>query len=239
MLLGPLVIPVFSQSLPRRFGEPLVVLEEYQPGQELIAAEPDFVLYSSGQVIYKVRSGEIREFREEQFNRSATQLLIFDLDLSDSLESLPDQIQASDDPDQPSFRLILNFDSVKSIRVYGNVRDSGETIRLRIPPPLREAFRRILQFGDPRDSVWIPDRFEVIFSVDRKPVATPVPWPEGWPGLGDSATVKRLPDLYSIFLGRNWYPAYLDFTGKLKPGQEVQIGNLVGSIYCRFPFPQL
>ncbi|HUX83806.1 MAG TPA: hypothetical protein VMV20_01135 [Chitinophagaceae bacterium] len=240
LVLGSRTLSCPGQSLAQRFGEPLVILQEFHPGKELLALnEPDFVIYSSGQVIYKVQHGSTREFREERFTRAATQLLIFDLDLTDSLMGLPDRIQASDLPNQPSFQLILNFDSVKSIRVYGNVRDSSGLVSQRIPLAFREAFRRIIHFGDPKDTVWIPDRFEVLFSVDQNPSSHPIPWPPKWPGLSDSTTVKRLPDLYSIFMDRNRYASFLEFTRTLKPGQEVEIGNLVGKIYGHFPFPHL
>jgi hypothetical protein len=229
-----------AQNAQRRFGEPLVVLKESHPGsKEMELNEPDFVIYSSGQVIYRKQQAQQPVFRQEQLSRIATQQLIFALDLTDSLLALPDQITASNLKDQIEYQLLLNFDSVKLITIYGNILDTLSAARSLVPTALLRAIDNLMNFGNSTDPEWIPEQFEIIFSIDPANQQPPVLWPSGWPDLNDSAAVKRHPDLYSIFMDKSWYPTFLAFMKKMGPGQDVIIDGKKGRISFRFPFPQL
>lgn len=232
--------PLAGQPRPPAYGEPLVVLKETQPySGKIDTDEPDFVLYSTGQVIYKKR-GDLRPvFYSEQLTRLQTQQLIFNLDLLDTLMTLPNQIIATSAARQPFFELILNFDTVKSITVYGNLRDTTDPARKMVPPVFLDAFDHLIGYGNGTDSAWVPDRFEVILSADSASKSKPAVWPAGWPGLKDSSTLKRRPDLYSIYMDKSQFKTFLIYTGQLKMGQEVIVDNRKFMIAWRFPFPNL
>ncbi|HVB02324.1 MAG TPA: hypothetical protein VNE41_01270 [Chitinophagaceae bacterium] len=231
---------IYGQIKGNEYGEPLVVLQETRPMvNQANVDDPLFVIYSTGQVIYQHTSDQNPVFYQEKLSKAQTQQLIFDLDLTDTLMTMPDQIMADTARGEPIFQLILNFDTVKSIEVYGNLRDSSAKSRSKVPQVLLSALDHIFRYGNEKDTVWIPDQFEVILTLDDDAEWAPVGWPGTWPQLNDPAVIKRSPDLYSIFMNRQLYKSFLIYLHQLKPGQDTELDGKRFSVSWRFPFPHL
>jgi Zn-dependent M28 family amino/carboxypeptidase len=57
--------------------------------------------------------------------------------------------------DQPT-TLLLNFDSVKQIQVYGELRNTKED-RARTPKEFLAVYDRLIHYEDPAAKAWLPD----------------------------------------------------------------------------------
>jgi hypothetical protein len=159
--------------------------------------------------------------------------------ITDSLQLLPFYMHASDWTDQPTNTLILNFDTLKEISVYGRLRDLKNEARNNTPECFLNAFDTIIHF-ESKDAVeWIPDSIEVMavnYSYSSK---KPAKWLENCGDLKTATTVKRNADLYSIYIDKKYFPDLVKLIKGLKRGQAIEINGEKFSLYYRFPFPNL
>ena len=111
----------FGQEWNEKYGAPIVVLIETDPWLMVIGSDvPTIAIYQYGDVIYKRIENKKMNYYSVKLDTSETQELIYSLGISDSLIKMADYTNATDWTDQPTNELILNFDSARVKRVYGN-----------------------------------------------------------------------------------------------------------------------
>jgi hypothetical protein len=222
------------------YGQPIVVLTETDPWLMVVGSDvPSFALYDNGQVIYQRRSGNRMEYVTTQHNRVQTQALIKSFGITDSLMLGRNYFQASEATDQPTNILLLNFDSVKQVQVYGALRNANSQARARTSKPFLTVYDRLVQYDDPAAITWLPDTIEVLATSYSHSPEKPLAWNRAWNDLKSSSTIKRGADLYSIYLPKSQFEDFLQLRRRLKAKQAVEINGEKYSLSYRLPFPNL
>jgi uncharacterized protein (DUF1330 family) len=229
-----------QQRFDPAYGKPIVVLIEAYPWLMVVGSDvPSFALYENGQVIYQRRSANRVEYVQVQHDRAQTQALIKTLGITDSLLRGGTYFNAADATDQPTNTLLLNFDSVKQIQVYGSLRSPQAEDRARTPKDFLTVYDRLIYYDDPAAKAWLPDSIEVMATAYSYSPVKPLPWDPTWHDLKSPTTVKRSEELYSIYLPKSQYDALLQLRRRLKEKQAVLINGGKYSLSYRLPFPNL
>ena len=230
----------FGQTYNEKYGQPIVVLIETNPWLMVIGSDvPSFALYENGQIIYKKTSDNNTEYYEVQNNREKTQQIIKSFGITDSLMKQKDFISASNWTDQPTNILILNFDTLRQISVYGNLREKNSEDRKNTPKNYLTVYDNILEFNDKSAKKWLPETFEVMATDFSYSKEQPLNWKIEWNDLNSSSTVKRSEDLYSIYLDKKYYNDFIELLKNIKQKQAVEINGKKFSLSYRLPFPNL
>jgi len=139
-------VTAYGQQFDSIYGKPLIVLTEYDPWAMVIGSDvPSFALYENGQIIYsKIKDSSLKIY-EVLLNETDLQNVIKSLDISNKIYKLPGNIEASIISDQPTNELILNFDSVKTISVYGYL-DGISKARSKTPEIFLNVYDNIKKF---------------------------------------------------------------------------------------------
>jgi hypothetical protein len=231
---------IFGQKYNEEYGAPIIVLVESDPWLMVIGSDvPTFALYENGQIIYKKIVNKEMKYFEVKYSREGTQKIIKTFKISDSLMRLPKSITTSYLTDQPTNEMILNFDSVKQISVYGNLRGDDSKARVRTPKSFLTVYDNLIKFDDTNSKEWLPDTFEVMATAYSYSPEKPIMWSKDWSDLKSSSTVKRNDDLYSIYLDKKYFPDFIKLLKNLKEKQAVEINGEKFSLSYRFPFPNL
>jgi len=226
---------LYSQEQ-NKYGIPKIVLTEYNPWAMVIGSDsPTFVLYDSGIIIYK--DFDINDIVSVKINSEEMVDFIKSLNLSDSLFLLPNYFSASDWTDQPSNELVLNFDSLKTIYIYGSLRNESES-REKTPTVLLDIFDKLINYNNNSADVWRPEKIEVMAWDYSYSPEEPVKWPDAWPDLNDKNTVDN-DGLYSIYLDSKYFDDFLNLINNLGEKQAVEIDGKKFAVSYRFPFPNL
>jgi hypothetical protein len=232
-----------QQRFNQAYGKPLLVLIEADPWLMVVGSDvPSFALYENGQVIYQRRSANHVEYVQVQHDRAQTQDLIKTLGITDSLlrgRTYFNAADAADATDQPTNTLLLNFDSVKQIQVYGTLRSPKGEDRARTPKDFLIVYDRLIHYDDPAATPWLPDSVEVMATAYSYSPVKPLPWNPTWHDLKSPTTVKRSEELYSLYLPKSQYDAFLKLRRRLKEKQAVLINGGKYSLSYRLPFPNL
>jgi len=228
----------FAQHYNETYGKPLVVLIITDPWLMVIGSDvPAFALYDNGQIIYKkIEDGHLKYY-ECKTDREKPKLILSKLNITDSIYSLPQQISASTFTDQPNNQLILNFDSVKMINVYGNLRNTKS--RANTPKSFLSVFDAIANFKSNDVKEWLPDSVEVMLSGYSYAPEKSLQWPKDWPDLKDKTTVKRSDDLYSVYLDKKYFEDFKKLLASMKEKQAVEVNGQKFSVQYRLPFPNI
>lgn len=228
-----------GQTFNEEYGQPIVVLIETNPWLMVIGSDvPTFALYQNGQIIYKKVEGKEWKYFEVKNDRETTQKIIKSFGITDSLMRQLDYIEASNWTDQPTNVMLLNFDTLRQISVYGRLRNKSEA-RQKTPKDFLNVYDNIIAFESNDAKMWFPDTFEVMATrYDHSP-EKPIKWNGEWNDINSKTTVKRSDNLYSIFLDKKYFEDFIKQLKSLKEKQAVEINGKKYSLSYRFPFPNL
>lgn len=219
-----------------KYGIPKIVLTEYNPWAMVIGSDsPTFALYDSGIIIYK--DFDLKDIVSVKLNSKEIEDFITSLNLSDSLFQLPNYISASDWTDKPDNELILNFDSLKTIYVYGSLRKVPES-RQKTPKIFLDVFDKLIDYKNNNAEVWRPEKIEIMVWDYSYSPEEPAKWPDAWPDLNDKNTIYN-DGLYSIYLDSKYFDDFLNLIKNLGEKQAVEIDGKKFAVSYRFPFPNL
>ena len=127
----------FGQTQNEKYGQPIIVLIETDPWLMVVGSDvPTFALYENGQIIYKKISDKKWKYFEVQNDREKTQKIIKSFGITDSLMKQRDYTRASTWTDQPTNILLLNFDTLRQVSVYGQLQDLKNEARQKTPKDL-------------------------------------------------------------------------------------------------------
>ena len=229
----------YGQTFNEKYGQPVVVLIETNPWLMVIGSDvPTFALYENGQIIYKKIVNKRWKYFETKNDREATQKIIKSLGITDSLMKQSAVTDASDATDQPDNIMLLNFDTLRQIRVYGSIRKQPEA-RQRTPRNFLKVFDNIINFEDKSATEWLPDTFEVMVSEYSNSPEKPLKWNKEWNDLNSKSTVKRNEDSYSIYIEKRYFQDFIKFLNSFKEKQAAEINGKKYFVTYRLPFPNL
>lgn len=229
-----------GQAFNEKYGQPIVVLIETDPWLMVIGSDvPTFALYQNVQIIYKKAVNGNWKYAEVSNDRETTQKIIKSLGITDSLMKQQDFIEASSETDQPTNIMLLNFDTLKQINVYGFIRERTSEARQKTPKVFLTVFDNIINFESDKAKEWLPDTFEVMATKYSYSPEKPLQWNKDWNDIKSSSTMKRNDDLYSIYLDKMYFDDFLKLLKRLKEKQAVEINGEKYSLTYRFPFPNL
>lgn len=230
----------FAQQWNEKYGEPIVVLIETDPWLMVIGSDvPTFALYENGQIIYKKNVDQKWKYYEVINDRETTQKIIKSFGITDSLMNEKEYFEVSNFTDQPTNILLLNFDTLKEISVYGNLHKKNIEDRKNTPKDFLTVYDNIKEFKSKNVNEWLPDNIEILLTDYSHSPDTPKSWPENWPNLNSELTLKRSEFLYSLYLPKEYFDDFIKLISDLKEKQAVEINGKKFSISYRFPFPNL
>jgi hypothetical protein len=230
----------FGQYYNEKFGKPIVVLIETDPWLMVIGSDvPTFALYENGQIIYRKIVDNRYKYFQVNNDREKTQTIIKSLGISDSLMKQTDYIEASGWTDQPTNIMLLSFDTIRQITVYGSLRNPKGEARQKTPKGFLTVFDNILKFEDDSAKEWLPDTIEVMATKYSYSPEKPLKWNSEWSDIKSPTTVKRNDDLYSIYIDKKYFEEFLRLLESLKEKQAVEINGEKYSLTFRLPFPNL
>lgn len=227
----------------------MVVLER-NPWLMVIGSDsPTFALYDDGAVVW-LRD---KPTKDEPFSRGATptasvalkELIPYDL------AKFADHYQLTSWTDQPT---TVIWTPKKTISIYGNWRTTSNPMasdpQLRaiaerdkkmsdsFPAEIRASLLRVDEQRKHEGDAWLPNRVEVMLWPYEYAPEESIVWPQKWPDLSATITVKRGEGSYSVFLPSEELPALREFLAKRRPRGAVLIDGKKMSASFRFPFPR-
>jgi hypothetical protein len=230
-----------GQELNEEYGSPVIVLTETSHLLKLTGSDvPSFVLYEKGQIIYKQMIRDSVVFRQMKLTQVETQNFILDLGIQEAIFKLPAFIghTKSAEADQPVNELILNFDSLKIIKVMGALREKTAKARARTPKSFIDLYDKLINYDNSAALPWLPDKIElVVWGYDNATKSKP--WPKQWPDLHSPTTVKLNRGMYSIYLGSNYFSDFKKYYNSIEAKQAVEIDGNKMAITYRLPFPNI
>ncbi|MGI0108315.1 hypothetical protein [Salinimicrobium sp. WS361] len=240
LLLLVITTHSFGQEWNEKYGQPIVVLFETNPWLMVIGSDvPTFALYENGQIIYKKVVNKKWKYFEIKNDVETTQKIIKSLGITDNLMQQPDYIEASSSTDQPTNILILNFDTLREISVYGSLEEKKSEARRNVPEDFINVYDNIKKFKSKNAEDWVSDYIEVLLTDYSHSPEDPKEWPENWPNLKSESTVERSKTLYSLYLPKEHFEDFKSLISDLKEKQAVEIGGKKFSVSYRLPFPNL
>jgi len=220
------------------YGRPLVVLTETNPWQMVLSSDaPTIAIYENGQVIYKKIMYDKAEYYRVNLSHEDLLQTIDDLGITDSLKRLPKYTNVSGATDQPTAELYLNLDSVKTIGISGNLRWGAN--RDKAPACFTTVYDNLVKYQHGRATEWLPDSIEVMLTNYQDSPEKPLAWQVAWPDLKNKTTIKRADDLYSVYLDKKYFSAFIKLKSSLKENQAVLVNGQKFSVSYRMPFPNL
>ena len=230
----------FGQEWNEKYGQPIVVLVETNPWLMVIGSDvPTFALYENGQIIYKKVVNKKWKYFEVSNDRETTQKIIKSFGITDSLMNQTDYIEASNWTDQPTNILLLNFDNLRQISVYGSLAEKKSEARKNTPKDFVTVYDNIKKFENKKAQDWLPDNIEIMLTDYNHSPEEPKEWPENWSNLESESTVKRSESLYSLYLPKESFEDFKKLISGLKEKQAVEINGKKFSVSYRLPFPNL
>lgn len=229
-----------GQAFNETYGEPIVVLIETNPWLMVIGSDvPTFALYENGQIIYKKVVDKSWRYFEIKNDKETTQKIIKSFGITDSLMKQPDNIEASSSTDQQSNIMLLNFDTIRQISVYGYLSNGKSEARQNTPKDFLTVYDNIKKFEDNNATEWLPDTFEIMATKYGYSPLKPLKWNKEWSDINSKTTVKRGDDLYSIYLDKKYFKEFIELLKSMKEKQAVEINGEKYSLTYRLPFPNL
>jgi len=230
----------FGQHYNKAYGNPIVVLTITNPWLMVIGSDtPYFTIYQNGQIIYKKIIKGRSKFYEVKLTKKQVQSVIKSLNITADIFKLPKEIKTVYATDQPTNELILNFDSVKVVNVYGYLQNEKGEERLKTPKSFLTIYDNILKYKNDSAKAWLPDSVEVMLTSYSYAPEKSLKWPSNWPDLTSKSTIKRGDDLYSIYLDKRYLNDLVKLISSMKEKQAIQITGQKFSISYRFPFPNI
>ena len=234
------LISCSGQTDKEKYGRPIIALIESDPWLMVIGSDvPTFALYENGQIIYKKIIDKETKYFEVTNNKETIQKLIKSFGITDNLMKQKDYIEASTATDQPTNILLLNFDNVRQLSVYGELRNLKNQARKETPKDFLDVYDKIIKFEDKKAIEWLPNTFEVMATKYSYATEKSLKWNSEWNDIKSKSTVKRNEDLYSIYLDKKYYKEFMELLKNMKEKQAVEINGEKYSLTYRLPFPNL
>jgi len=234
------LISCSGQTDKEKYGRPIIALIESDPWLMVIGSDvPTFALYENGQIIYKKIVDKETKYFEVTNNKETTQKLIKSFGITDNLMKQEDFTEASTATDQPTNILLLNFDNVRQLSVYGELRNLKNQARKETPKDFLDVYDKIIKFEDKKAIEWLPNTFEVMATKYSYATEKSLKWNSEWNDIKSKSTVKRNEDLYSIYLDKKYYKEFMELLKNMKEKQAVEINGEKYSLTYRLPFPNL
>jgi len=234
------LISCSGQTDKEKYGRPIIALIESDPWLMVIGSDvPTFALYENGQIIYKKIIDKETKYFEVTNNKETIQKLIKSFGITDNLMKQKDYIEASTATDQPTNILLLNFDNVRQLSVYGELRNLKNQARKETPKDFLDVYDKIIKFEDKKAIEWLPNTFEVMATKYSYATEKSLKWNSEWNDIKSKSTVKRNEDLYSIYLDKKYYKEFIELLKNMKEKQAVEINGEKYSLTYRLPFPNL
>lgn len=230
----------YGQTNKEKYGRPIIALIETDPWLMVIGSDvPTFALYENGQIIYKKIVDKQTKYFEVTNDKETTQKIIKSFGITDNLMKQEDYIEASTASDQPTNILLLNFDPVRQLSVYGQLSDLKNKARQKTPTDFIDVYDKVIKFEDNKAIEWLPDTFEVMATKYSYAPEKSLKWNSEWNNIKSETTVKRNEDLYSIYLDKKYYKEFIELLKNTKEKQAVEINGEKYSLTYRLPFPNL
>ena len=211
---------------------PLVVLLDSDPWATVIGSgSPTFALYEDGTVIQQTANGfSTTRLTDQELKRFLGRLNL------QALSQSYGRFEAENATDQPDQDLLVYGDERPVfVSVYGSLKDNN--IRARIPKEVNAAYDMLTQFKHPKSRAWLPENIEVMIWPYENAPEPSVRWPQEWPGLDDSKTVKRGDDSFSIFMPSQKLVELRAFLKRRNEKGAFEIDGQKWAASIRFPFP--
>lgn len=226
----------FGQDYDSTYGKPIIFLIEKNPWAMIDGTDvPIFVMYENGQIIFQRNENRILKLYQITLNKNELLEVIRSLSISDSIYQLPSYIDGSSNEDESSNELILNFDSLKIITVYGNLSDKSR-LRTNIPKLFLSVYDNIREFNCDSAKEWFPNKIEIVF-WDYNSAHETRAWLSGFPDLNSSGT-KILDDgKYNLYIDGNDFPKFAIYYSSMGENQAVLINGKKMAMAYRVPFP--
>lgn len=246
---------VFSQ-------EPVFSFVLYNPQDIVLGAEsPKFTMYENGEIIFETKSG-IKHVNKDSIDLDLSLILNCNkANWSDSYITT----MINDQPNfkfwwkdktiniYGRFWLNTNYypppkEPVEKVskrkmrkykdelNQYNNYRVINKNIKA-IPKELKAIYKLVNNVSSIDAPLWDPEVIEIfMWAYDNSP-EIPVIWPEKWPNLNDTQTVKRRNDSYSIYLKGEDKDELLKLMSQMSERSAILINDRLMAAIIRYPFP--
>ena len=197
-------------------------------------SSPIFILYEDRSIIYFDKNEKVRKhvvLSEDEFARLGNILL------NPHILTLNDYYSTIGATCQNMYHFFFRISGlIYPITVYGHPTMTREGVTLP-PKEIREIFSLVTHFKHEDTANWLPAKIEVLFwSYDYAPDESII-WPDDWPDLSDSSTVKRGDSSYSVFLDSKHLDELKDFIKTRREKGAVLINGQKMSISYRISVP--
>lgn len=211
---------------------PLVILLDSDPWAAVLGSNsPTFALYDDGTVIQKTANG----FTTTRLSDQELKFFLDRLNLP-SLSRSYGRFEAENATDQPDQHLLVYWaERPVFVSVYGSLKDSS--VRAKVPEEVTAAYDMLTQFKHPKNRAWLPENIEVMIWPYEYAPEPSVRWPQEWPGLSDSKTIKRGGDSFSIFMPSLKLAELRAFLKRRNEKGAFEIDGQKWAASIRFPFP--
>ena len=219
---------VRKSNLPR----PVIVLLEKDPWAQVIGSDsPSFALYDDGSLIQRTATG----FSTTRLTNREMEQLLQRLK-PETLSRFYGGFEATFSTDQPDQDLLIyRGEKPVFVSVYGSLED--REVRSKIPKEVVAAYDTLSGFKHAKSRPWLPENVEVMIAPYEYAPDASISWPQDWPGLSDSKTVKRGEDSFSIYMPSAKLAELRAFLERRKAKGAVEIDGRKWSVSIRYPFP--
>lgn len=211
---------------------PLVVLLNRDPWAAVTGSgSPTFALYEDGTVIQQTANGfSTARLTDQELKRFLDRLNL------QALSQSYGRFEAENATDQPDQHLLVYWaERPVFVSVYGSLKDSK--VRAKIPKDVIAAYDMLIQFKHPKSRAWLPENIEVMIWPYENAPEPSVRWPQEWPGLRDSKTVRRGDGWFSIFMPSPKLAELRTFLKRRNEKGAFEIDGQKWAASIRFPFP--
>lgn len=214
--------------------KPLVKLTIFDPWARVISSDsPWFVVYDSGQVIYRTGAGEDGQpiYAAASLNDDALQALVDSLGV-ENFYLMDENYSHVFKTDQPTATITVwtEAEGTRSVSVYGELQVDPEA-RALAPYGFVTAFDQMMNYANSDAQPWLPEMIEVmVWPFDTSDAAD---WPGDWPAL-DSPFAVRRERITSVYIDSGQLERYRALAGE---AGAVRIDGATYAFALRYPFP--
>ena len=222
------------------YGKPLIVLKEDDPWSiDEFSNIPEFIMYENGQIIYRKVENKHTKIYEVTLNKEELQQVIKHLSIEESFYKLENSFLISNTTCNASTYLVLNFDSIRRIKVeiIGDLLNRNE--RSNAPKELLTLYNKLINYKSSKAKEWLPNNIEVIFWKNNSAVNKKA-WLQGFPDLNTSIIkIIENTEYYSVFFDKKYFKEFEKYYSSLTQDEAIEINGKQMSIYFKFPVPNM
>jgi hypothetical protein len=209
---------------------------------------PKFVLYENGQLIYGVVENDKVIYYKITLSNEEMSNLFEELEIPKNKYFDKNNINAVSTwiTDQPGTVLIINANYQKIITMYGSLGQMDDN-KKKYHKKLLTIYNNIINYRNENAEVWMPDFIEVIlweYKGDR--IQNTNEWPDIFPNLDSSNTIKLNESSYMLFINRDLYDEFMDYGIKISEQsnkhinfETIMINGKNMTFGYKFPLPNI